>query len=393
MDEYTIRQAIDLIRARRYSDARKLLRPVLEVNPTNEAAWVWFASTYSGPTEKVQVYQAAKNFCPESDGIVKGIEKCEDEVKEMRLKGEEPSPVDITEELPQNARDLKKKSHVQALPEPGQPFEWNQPLTVERRGTTSYLPPLQEPQVEPAPMTTPLPLAAPQPEEPPTSEWMDSLRGTMTGEDSRPVEETQDRRPFSIDLMSSGQQGESEGEVGTIGSIARTVKNIWDKMGDEETQPEQPRSSIPNKLQQFWDKLGISDKSTRQADQPAQTVQPAFIQTDDTAEEDVTYHPEFFQTPQPEPEPQPFTEPVVVWGAQTAESVPQEQQYPWHYPGDEPAFVPPTPNPQSDEKLAEDSAPVEDENDKYKGPFNFALALAIILSILVILITAFNALL
>lgn len=55
-------QAIDLIRARRYSDARKLLRPVLEVNPTNEAAWVWFASTYSGPTEKMQVYQAAKIF-------------------------------------------------------------------------------------------------------------------------------------------------------------------------------------------------------------------------------------------------------------------------------------------------------------------------------------------
>jgi hypothetical protein len=393
MDEYTIRQAIDLIRARRYSDARKLLRPVLEVNPTNEAAWVWFASTYSGPTEKMQVYQAARIFCPESDGIVKGIEKCEDEVKEMRLKGEEPSPVDITEELPQNAREQKKKSNVQALPEPGQPFEWNQPLTYDRRGTTSYLPPLQEPQVESAPAPAPTPAAAPHVEEPPSSEWMDSLRGTMTGEDSRPVDQTEDRRPFSLDFKPSAQQGESEGETGTIESIARTVKNIWDKMGDEETQPEEPGSSFTNKLQQFWDKLGITDKSAKQADQPAQTVQPAFIQSDETSEQDVNYHPEFFQTPQPEAEPQPFIEPVVVWGAQTADSVPQEQQYPWHYPGDEPAFTPPAPTPQQDEKPAETSVPVDEVNDPYKNPFNFALALAILLGILIVLIAAFNYLL
>lgn len=66
------------------------------------------------------------------------------------VKGEEPSPVDISEDLPLNAREQKKKNDVQALPGTGPAVQWSQPLTADRRGT-SFLPPLQEPQVEPPP--------------------------------------------------------------------------------------------------------------------------------------------------------------------------------------------------------------------------------------------------
>lgn len=161
-------------------------------------------------------------------------------------------------------------------------------------------------------------------------------------------------------------------------------------------RPSRPRPSrlSRSKLQQFWDKLGITDKSDRKEDKPAETVQPAFIETGEETDEDVTYHPEFFETPHPEPEPQPYSEPVVVWGKQSAQSVPDEQQYPWHYAGDEPEFVPPTPAKPDDIPAEVASTPVEEVHDPYKGPFNyFALALAIVLGIVVVLIMGITYLL
>jgi hypothetical protein len=393
MDEYTIRQAIDLIRARRYSDARKLLRPVLEVNPTNEAAWVWFASTYSGPTEKMQVFQAGLVYCPEADGIIKGIEKCEDDIKEMRLKGEEPSPVDIGEDLPHNAREQMKKKAAPALPEPGKPFEWSAPLMGGKREAPK-LPAQSEPEPEPQEQAfQPFPPSTPFREDLMGGDWMDSLRGTMTGENAPVHDDTEERRPFNLDFKPTTEGGEAEAEGSPIESIARTVKNLWDKMGDEESEapPEPQKSGFGGKLQQFWDMLGGSDKIHKQEDNPAETVQPAFIQTDELSEEDRTYHPEFFQSPTPEPEPQPFIEPTVSWGAQSAQSVPQEQQFPWHYTGDDQALAP-VASAAVEEKPAE-VVPVEEVNDPYKARFNMALALAIVLGVMVVMIAAINYLL
>ncbi len=100
MDEYTIRQAIDLIKAKRLTDARKLLRPVLEVTPTNEAAWVWFASTFSKPVEQLMVMRYAEQFCPKSQPLTRGIERLQSMVDEQRSRGEEDDIGNLESQLP-----------------------------------------------------------------------------------------------------------------------------------------------------------------------------------------------------------------------------------------------------------------------------------------------------
>ena len=100
MDEYTIRQAIDLIKANRLTDARKLLRPVLEVNPENEAAWIWFSSTFSRSAEQLEVLRYAIQFCPDSQPITRGILRLDFEVDDKRSRGEEMEPIDVERFLP-----------------------------------------------------------------------------------------------------------------------------------------------------------------------------------------------------------------------------------------------------------------------------------------------------
>ena len=185
MDEYTICQAIDLIRARRFTDARKLLRPVLEVSPTNEAAWIWFASTFSNPAEKMIVYKAGLAFCIDSEPLQRWIEKCKEEIDELKAKGEEPEQPNIIDELPQNARDLKKVEEPKlSLPEPGTPFEWHEPLVGKKRKTTQQ---------------TSLFSQEPDPDQPTFSstegqpvDWMDSLRGTMEAGSEQPTSDTEE---------------------------------------------------------------------------------------------------------------------------------------------------------------------------------------------------------
>ncbi len=100
MDEYTIRQAIDLIKAKRLTDARKLLRPVLEVSPENEAAWIWFSSTFTRVSEQLEVLQFASQFCPGSQPIIRGIQRLEFELADKRGRGEEVEPADVDRFLP-----------------------------------------------------------------------------------------------------------------------------------------------------------------------------------------------------------------------------------------------------------------------------------------------------
>ncbi len=100
MDEYTIRQAIDLIKAKRLTDARKLLRPVLEVSPENEAAWIWFSSTFTRVSEQLEVLQFASQFCSGSQPIIRGIQRLEFELADKRGRGEEVEPTDVERFLP-----------------------------------------------------------------------------------------------------------------------------------------------------------------------------------------------------------------------------------------------------------------------------------------------------
>ncbi len=124
MDEYTIRQAIDLIKAKRLTDARKLLRPVLEVTPTNEAAWVWFASTFTKPIEQLAVMRYASQFCPNSLPLARGMERLDSIVAEQKARGEEEDIGNLEAQLP--------VIHGAIIETPTSfdetPFTWDQPF-------------------------------------------------------------------------------------------------------------------------------------------------------------------------------------------------------------------------------------------------------------------------
>ncbi len=399
MDEYTIRQAIDLIRARRFVDARKLLRPVLEVSPTNEAAWIWFASTFSGPAEKKQVYKAGLLFCTDSESLLRWVEKCEEEIQDLKAKGEEPIPVDITEELPQNAQQAKPKEKQVLLPEPGQTFEWNEPLLGRKKkeSTTTGLFSVQS-QAE-------VPLKAPEFENQPP-DWMDSLRGTMSQEEldyrTREEEKASSRATGLLSRFPIASESD-QAEPATETKITQKLGGLWNQIAGED-EPEspviketKPKVSFTRKLVQIWNRMGEETKESQSSNakdkEPAETSFTPFASTQQS-EDDVVLHPEFFETPQPEPEPEPYEEPVVIWGSQAISTDKQVTTVqPWELMGtaktDEPGAA--EPFPKTDISSMGDTVKTdESKDDPYKSPFDFALSLAFILGFLLLLILATN---
>ncbi len=133
MDEYTIRQAIDLIKARRPLDARKLLRPVLEVNPENEAAWVWFTSTFISPQDKLQVMRMASLYCPNSQPVLRGIEKLLEEIQEAKDRGESIEQSDLSAYFPHLAQAMEPEDNFKPgdLPASWQTSALSQPVKKE----------------------------------------------------------------------------------------------------------------------------------------------------------------------------------------------------------------------------------------------------------------------
>ena len=73
MDDVTVQQAIQLSKAGRKLDARKLLRPFLEVDPENEKVWLWYANSFDSTDEKLKALQNCLIYCPDSKMAIEGI--------------------------------------------------------------------------------------------------------------------------------------------------------------------------------------------------------------------------------------------------------------------------------------------------------------------------------
>jgi hypothetical protein len=166
MDEYTIRQAIDLIKANRLTDARKLLRPVLEVSPENEAAWIWFSSTFLRTAEQLEVLRYAIQFCPVSQPITRGISRLELELNDKRGRGEEMEPIDVDQYLPV----LRGQRHSPVV-ESSKPDSREAESNIPAQGFTPII----------------------QTEEPSEADWIDSLRSAAISDD--PDEEAAEAIP------------------------------------------------------------------------------------------------------------------------------------------------------------------------------------------------------
>lgn len=81
MDDDTLNQAIELSKVGRKMDARKLLRPLLEVEPENEMAWLWFANSFDALEERLKALKNCLLYCPDSQLAADGVQALEEQLK------------------------------------------------------------------------------------------------------------------------------------------------------------------------------------------------------------------------------------------------------------------------------------------------------------------------
>ena len=371
MDEYTIRQAIDLIRARRYADARKLLRPVLEVTPTNEAAWIWFTSTYTGPAEKLQVYQVGLHFCPDSEKIKSGIEKCNEEIAELRSKGEEPEPVDILEDLPANAQVTKKKEPYLQLPEDGKPFDWNEPLTTPTHSVPNKL---KEETPQPKIKMEAFKI------EPQPSDWMDSLRGTMDDTD--------------LETMPAAKDGENQ-----PGSEQAGVEEIYAKPVPDSQQKSD--ESISNNLLSIWGKISetsqkwVSNEKKVSTDRKIDLNTPLIPDFDQAAENEIIQPG--VSSDEQDPNLNPIPPVIRGWNLPEEDDLKQKVVNPWDFPDLDPESTPESIQSSVFPPFGSDPVPVKNNNlpaemdlDPYQRLFNLAAGLGVFLALILAAIVIVN---
>ena len=92
MDDETLQQAIQLSKDGRNFDARKLLRPFLEVDPENEKAWLWYANSFDSTDEKLKALQNCLVYCPNSKIALEGIRVLQSQLQSPELETpEEPN--------------------------------------------------------------------------------------------------------------------------------------------------------------------------------------------------------------------------------------------------------------------------------------------------------------
>jgi len=225
MDEYTIRQAIDLIKAKRLTDARKLLRPVLEVNPENEAAWIWFSSTFLRVAEQLEVLEYARGFCPESQPIQRGIQRLEADLADKNKRGEEVEPTDIAHFLPVLQ---KRRETPPTIPTSKVTFSWETPLKESSPGDPSLTPETAE------------------------ADWINSLRNAATTEAEESVDSDS---PTNVNFESSPTSAFWEPEIQEPEEepIPTPAPPVW--------QAPELIPSIPQARQVLWNGQEIGQES------------------------------------------------------------------------------------------------------------------------------------
>ncbi len=85
MDDENLQQAIQLSKDGRKLDARKLLRPLLEVDPENEKAWLWYANSFDSTEEKLKALQNCLVYCPISKMALEGIRVLQSQMQSPEL--------------------------------------------------------------------------------------------------------------------------------------------------------------------------------------------------------------------------------------------------------------------------------------------------------------------
>ena len=119
MDDETLQQAIQLSKDGRKVDARKLLRPFLEVDPENEKAWLWYANSFDSTDEKLKALQNCLVYCPNSKMAFEGIRVLQSQMQSPELETPE-EPNNFAVNL-QNSQGVKF-SEVDSYEKDSKPF-------------------------------------------------------------------------------------------------------------------------------------------------------------------------------------------------------------------------------------------------------------------------------
>jgi ferric-dicitrate binding protein FerR (iron transport regulator) len=83
MSANPLQQAIQLIKAGRRAEARALLEPLLQADPHEVAAWMWYVETWPTLPQKLQVLQACARHNPDHPLAVRAL---------AGLRAQQPSP-------------------------------------------------------------------------------------------------------------------------------------------------------------------------------------------------------------------------------------------------------------------------------------------------------------
>ncbi len=132
MDDVSLQQAIQLSKDGRKLDARKLLRPLLEVDPESEKAWLWYANSFDSTDEKLKALQNCLVYCPNSKMALEGIRVLQSQMLSPELETpEEPNNFAVNlqnsqgvkfAELEDTERDTSPFSMDVKIPKEASPF-------------------------------------------------------------------------------------------------------------------------------------------------------------------------------------------------------------------------------------------------------------------------------
>jgi hypothetical protein len=147
MDDVSLQQAIQLSKDGRKLDARKLLRPLLEVDPESEKAWLWYANSFDSTDEKLKALQNCLVYCPNSKMALEGIRVLQSQLQSPELETpEEPNNFAVNlqnsqgvkfAELEDAERDTSPFSTDVKIPKEVSPFIETPKLTGGANSSTS----------------------------------------------------------------------------------------------------------------------------------------------------------------------------------------------------------------------------------------------------------------
>jgi len=111
MSASPLSQAIELIKAEKKAEAQKLLEPLLEAEPRNVTAWLWYVETWPAPGQKIQALELCLQYNPDNALVKRAL---------ATLQAQQPAApsASISEPQPQTPAPAGEPAHS-PTPQPG----------------------------------------------------------------------------------------------------------------------------------------------------------------------------------------------------------------------------------------------------------------------------------